>query len=283
MKRRKQQAPIVLDSVEALAAVDVAEVTYEKECVEIEGIVYPSSGSGWPRENCDYDVHCFQFAAWRRPGQALNKRKLTILRPVAKESNYFDDFPDYSIHRIRLLLSTDETRAVFDRLLPPGEPDEELLAFGEELRKPVIISTQVFGDLVLDRQLDWFEGSAMWNGEDITIHFHTDETQADESLSIDTALKTAEVLWANQAEWNRKAGDCAVEELLELKNDTWLQDDETPLSKEDFIERMVLESITFNRDGSFDFWHDDGDMFWGHSIEVAGNLRDGIKYANIAG
>ncbi len=91
------------------------------------------------------------------------------------------------------------------------------------------------------------------------------------------------MLWANQAEWNREVTDFPVKELLELKNDTWRQDDETPLTKEDFIERMVLESITLNPHGSFDFWYSDGDMFWGHSIEVAGNFREGIKYANIAG
>jgi hypothetical protein len=46
---------------------------------------------------------------------------------------------------------------------------------------------------------------------------------------------------------------------------------------------MILESIAFEADGDFTFWHDDGEMFRGHSIEVRGNLADGITDADIPG
>ena len=46
---------------------------------------------------------------------------------------------------------------------------------------------------------------------------------------------------------------------------------------------MKLESISVRNNGSFDFWHNDGDLFWGHSIQISGNLTDGPKRADIPG
>ena len=39
---------------------------------------------------------------------------------------------------------------------------------------------------------------------------------------------------------------------------------------------MTIESVTVYSDGEFEFWHSDGDLFWGHSIQVSGNLSDGL-------
>ena len=38
---------------------------------------------------------------------------------------------------------------------------------------------------------------------------------------------TAETLWSDQAKWNERVEQYAVKELLDLKNDTWLGDDES--------------------------------------------------------
>ena len=45
---------------------------------------------------------------------------------------------------------------------------------------------------------------------------------------------------------------------------------------------MKLQSIVFYPDGDFNFWYDDGDLFWGHSIAISGNL-EGLKDADIPG
>ena len=56
-----------------------------------------------------------------------------------------------------------------------------------------------------------------------------------------------------------------VDELLQNAND-WNQemekDGETPtITREQFMERMELESIEVMADGSFQFWFADGDIF----------------------
>jgi hypothetical protein len=46
---------------------------------------------------------------------------------------------------------------------------------------------------------------------------------------------------------------------------------------------MKLESITVHPDGRFEFWFDDGDLFWGHSIAVRGSLAEGPTEASVEG
>ena len=74
-----------------------------------------------------------------------------------------------------------------------------------------------------------------------------------------------------------------MKELLPLKNESWLSDDEAELTAMDFKARMELVSITVGDNGRFEFWHDDGDLFWGHAIQIDGNLRDGLTDAGISG
>jgi hypothetical protein len=269
----------------SLAAVDSADAAYDERCTIIEGVVSPSGQGGWSGRDSGYDVHCFAFAGWRRPGQPLVEREITLLRPVppsrdgqGREENIFERFPAYSIQRFSVLLSKDQTRAVVERALTIDTPDEALRLLSDRLRQPVIISTERFGDLVLNPRVDWFEGKARWNGKTISISFERDENKA-----IDDAVETAERLWSDQAGWKRKVDDFAVKKLLPLKNEAWLGEGERELTAKGFKARMELDSITVAADGRFEFWHDDGDLFCGHAIQISGNLKDGLTDADIRG
>jgi hypothetical protein len=269
----------------SLAAADVANVAYEDRCIIIEGVVSPRGQGGRAGRDVGYDIHSFAFAGWRRLGESLVERGLTLLRPVppsrggqSREENIFERFPACSIQRFSVLLSKDQTRAVVERALTIDKPDQALLQLSERLRLPVVLSTERFGDLVLNPRVNWFEGRAEWNGKTIDISFKKDEDER-----IAGALKTAEGLWSDHAAWKRKVDDFAVRKLLPLKNEAWLSEGERELTAMDFKARMVLVSITVRGYGRFEFWHDDGDLFWGHSIQVSGNLRDGITGADIPG
>lgn len=267
----------------ALHAVDgAADVVYDDCCVVIEGVVSPMGQCGWPGRENGYDVHCFGFAGWRRPDESLVECDLTLLRPVPpslggqnREENVFERFPPYSIARLSVLLSKDQKRAVVERALTIGEPDQELLLLSQRLRQAVEISTEHFGVLVLNRKINWFEGKAEWNGKRIDINFETDE-------GIGDAIKTAECLWSDQAIWKHQVDEFAVKELLPLKNESWLGEGESELTVNDFMGRMDLVSITVGGEGRFEFWHV-GDLFGGHAIEISGNLEAGITDADTPG
>ena len=267
--------PFKPPSVDKLASVDVADGEYNKDCEDIQGLVSPSSQGGWEGAG-DYKVHCFSLSAWRRVGGPLVRQELTVLRPAPDYE--WSAYPELTIHRLRVLLSKDQTRAVFANALKMAESDDELLAVAEELRKPVVIPTARFGNLTLDRSIGWFRGKVEWNRVLIEISFSSDDGK-----TIVDGLTTADALWNDQAGWKRKVDEYAVQELLPVKNDYWLDDDEEPLTPEQFKARMTLDSISLSSTGEFEFWHDDGDLFLGHSIQISGSLTDGLTRADIPG
>ena len=77
--------------------------------------------------------------------------------------------------------------------------------------------------------------------------------------------------------------DFCASKLLSLKNETWLEEDEEPLTKERFAEIITLKSIAAYSDGSLTLYFDDNDIFWGHSIVVYVRKNHVLYDANIAG
>jgi hypothetical protein len=197
---------------------------------------------------------------------------------VDANGDWFAAYPKLSIHRIQVLLSIDETRAIFVGKSSHEADLRQLTDVAAELGTTVVVKTERFGHLTLDRSIDWFEGTATWNGESVRIIFCTDE-----SHDISAGLKIAEKLWEQQTAWKQRVDDFAVQELLPIKNDSWLGDGEMPLTPAQFKSRMTLESISVAADGRIEFWHHDGDLFLGHSIQISGSLDEGLTQADIPG
>ena len=49
------------------------------------------------------------------------------------------------------------------------------------------------------------------------------------------------------------------------------------------MERMELDAVQISADGRFEFWFNDGDLFWGHAIHVTGALDQGPESAQMEG
>lgn len=268
---------IEFQTIEELLRVDRADCSYSTELVEVIGVVSHTGQSGWLTDH-EYEVHCFEFAAWRKVGSHLVKSDLTILRPVQKASECFSDFFDGTIHHLRLLLSVDQTRAIFSGRVSSSVNDSELQAIATELEQPVTIDTMEFGKLTLNRQIKWYEGYTKWRGRKIEIHL---ETEGDGN--VNPQLETAQQLMADEALWQDRIMSYAVDRLLETAN-RW---DDDPggnrITAPIFRKKIRLSSISISRKGGFEFWYSDGGMFGGHSISVRGSLSEGLFDAGISG
>ena len=106
---------------------------------------------------------------------------------------------------------------------------------------------------------------------------------ADSDTERAAALATAHALFAAQDDWQARVMAFAVEKLLALKNDVWLGEDETRFSARQFRKQLRLYSINVYADGRFEFWFEDGDLFWGHDVEIDGSLKGGLVSADLAG
>ena len=49
------------------------------------------------------------------------------------------------------------------------------------------------------------------------------------------------------------------------------------------MERLEPDAVQISGDDSFDFWFNDGALFWGHSIHVTGSLEGGPEKAEMEG
>lgn len=259
-----------------LAEADIADCDYETELSDIVGVVSPESQGGWPASD-DYEIHNFDFAAWRYADSDKLQPALTVLRPVPVDSDYFADFEEGDILRVRVLLSVDRSRAIVAEIADDNFDAPELAVVANELAQPVEMQTNRFGKLVLDRSINWFQGTVVWGGREVRISFDTDD-----DLDISGQLKTAQALFDAEQDWQRRIEAFAVKEKLSLAND-WRDEGVTPITEKEFLERMKLESISIQPDGKFEFWHNDGDLFYGHSIQISGSLEKGLTHSDIPG
>ena len=163
--------------------------------------------------------------------------------------------------------------------LPEPAFDPDLKAILEEQKKPVTFWEEGLGTFTLNRQVDWFETEVDWLGGQISLVFDAEEDRAE-------ALRKAKALLASAASWDKRVREYAADDLLASAND-WAEqmEDEEPqeITREQFMERMELESIEIRADGSFEFWFADGDMFYGHSIHVSGDMEHGPDDASMEG
>lgn len=224
------------------------------------------------------------LSGWKPLGGELRKSEMTVrkLVPEAEVRTVMAVMDSYDIVRLRARWSEDSVfgspQALLVEFLGKEDSDSELNSYSVELQQPVTFADPQFGRFTLDRRVNWYEATPDWCGSSIRL---TISAGAPEEM--EKSLAVARRLWAEQEDWKRKITDCATKKLLGLKNDNWLDENEPEVSEEGFAHKMALESISVEAGGAFEFWHDDGDLFWGHSILVSGNLADGPKDAGIHG
>jgi len=252
--------------------------------VDLLGVVDPGGATGSMFQGEERWTLKLKLEAWRIPGAEVQVSPLIVHRSVSKDelANFRGLITPYTVIRIRARVVPDAalggSAALLEEFIRIENSDKDLNDYATQLQKPVNHEDPVLGTFTLDRRISCFTGHANWNGNQISLHL-----SAREPGEIEAALKTAHSLWKSQNEWDRRIREYAVKALLPLKNKNWLAEDENAVTPDEFERRMALESVTVHPDGSFEFWHRDGDLFWGHSIQISGNLSEGPTGADIPG
>lgn len=288
------------DNQKAFELIDTSGSVYGGQLTEIEGLTASGGGGIYGSEDARFRVQIFSLEAWNIKGETtIRRQKLIVYRTIEPEKDdflndgsegseperdYFADIPGNSAVRLQVYLNEKRSRAILEsgEAIPLSE-DSAYNAVIEELGRTIEISTQTFGMLTFDRSDEIFYGEMDWNEDPVELLFYPAEGH-----DIARGLEAAETIWKSIAGWDGQAKQRAALELLEIKNENWLGEDEDgedeeALTAADFMDRMTLESISFLPDGDFTFHYDDGDLFWGHSIQVSGSLEKGITDALFQG
>jgi hypothetical protein len=208
---------------------------------------------------------------------------------IEEEIRVFKDFPDKNkrikgLNSLSIVKIKGEKTTYYERdliklfsVIETDSENNELDKILQERLKPVIFKSTYFGDFILDRGLNWFETKTKWLDNEISISLSVETVEASE------IEKYAIELFENQESWHTKFINKITSDLLELKNECWLSDNEEPLNATEFKQKIAIDSITFYEDGDFDVWFKDGGTFWGHHISIFGNLNGELGEADING
>ena len=144
----------------------------------------------------------------------------------------------------------------------------------DEIKKenmPNTVTIKNFGKFIYNKKLNAYKLFK----EEIEYYFSADNKEE---------LKKVKNIFSNieLTKFIGKAKEYTVNKLLELKNDLWLEEDEKEVTKKDFKDRMGFTNLYVFSE-SVNFYFDDDDLFWGHTIEVTANQNLEFIAANIVG
>jgi hypothetical protein len=168
--------------------------------------------------------------------------------------------------------------AWLEEFIDHGASDEQLQNFMADLQNPITLEHKTFGTFTFERNFGWYTARTKFQRTKVVL-----QLSAQEQSDAEAAAKVAQELFKNAAAWKKRILNYATDQLLSVKNDDWLDDDETPLTARQFKAALVLESVNASPDGNFTFWYSDGELFGGHGIEISGSLTDGPNDASIQG
>lgn len=226
---------------------------------------------------------------WREPGGPRRDEAIFVRRIVSDEpeiDRLVEALQPHTLVKLRVRLKEIAPGARFgllDELLDPPE-DAELAAIAAERAElervreaeqaagavaiePADVDDERFGKLRFDAALSRWATEARWSRRPVRLELpRLGQSDAADSLVVARTLFSQQKLWASRLV---KLIDT---DLLGLKNDTWLSEDERPFTARRFKTRIRLQAIQVFADGRFEFWFSDDDLFGGHDIRVTGRL-----------
>jgi hypothetical protein len=251
----------------------------------ISGVVKPYGVSGGRSAGETLWMLTCTLQPWRVAGGAIDERELLLRKQVdeAELALYQGIIQPYQVLHVHAELQPqgdDWLVADLIEIIHGHHADLELEEQAMALQVPVTTTTELFGEMTFDRGLSFYEGQATWGSQATKVQISV--TDIDQ---LAKPMQDAMALWAAQADWDARIRAKMIQELLPLKNESWMdeEEDETELTAEQFLARVQLESINIDPEGEFSFFYDDGDLFYGHVIIVSGTLSDGPTDATIAG
>ena len=130
------------------------------------------------------------------------------------------------------------------------------------------------GDVI---ELKWYAVRVVLWGHVIELTFEPDTV----SIGLGDFVQNVN----QQLDWLSRSkdlfDDVIKRDLLQLKNASWLDEDQPPMNAEEFLQSIRLTSINFTSHAAFSLDFDDGGLFEGHSFFVYVSSKGKVEKARI--
>ena len=210
------------------------------------------------------------------------------------ESGWGYDFEQYGIYRflVRKCIPKElqhfqkaviNNRYMLVKVLEENVQSDRLLELKAYLSKPFYIETP-YGQFKLDRSFSWFSANIELGEYGVNVSLETDE---DNGETAEGALQAFYKIIENFEKFDMRNKEFAAKYLLDLANE-WLEDDDREdkpeiITKDMFMKAIEISDMIISPDGSITLYYLDGDMFWGHVIEMDIESDGTCSNAHIAG
>ncbi|MGI5963541.1 MAG: DUF2262 domain-containing protein [Lawsonibacter sp.] len=275
----QEQQPTVQPKHPEAAALAAQFGTEEFEILAVTGA---NRFGGEKAPDASYWTATLPLTAWREGDGPIHQED-TCLMALADDTllEYLRRrAPKDSIIQARVRQGLEDHRFLLVGL-PTPIMDAELKVILDEQVKEISHWVEGLGTFTLNRSVNWFQADIEWLGQGIQL-VYDNGTEAEQK----SAQETAQILMSDQAHWDEVVRRYAADSLLSLAND-YVQNEGTeeeesqPVTREDFTQRMELDSLQVWGDDRFAFWFQDAELFWGHAIQVSGTLTGGPNNAQM--
>jgi len=153
--------------------------------------------------------------------------------------------------------------------LPEPAFDPDLKAIVEAQKAPVTVEDALLGTFTLNRGMKLFQNEVDWAEDTMVLCF---DEKADPEISL-TALWA---IWNERERWDAQARSRCADLLLDKANEFAAEEGE-PLSREEFMQRLIPDSLELLEEGDdFHIWYGDDGMLCGTSLEVSCSIALGV-------
>ena len=215
-------------------------------------------------------------------GERYSGKDAVLWEMTAEEHDtelYKNLFRGGIIYRIRA--SMQKINVVLYPIEILGEVDSEpfleqlYAAYVEERDRPVYLQTKLFGELLLNKRYNSFDGTFEFNGNKI-------EFSIDNGPDVSKILSKLEAFVKDFKAHDEEMRRFAAEKLTSLAN-KWADEEGDPhITEEQFASLLVPEGIEMRSSGKYFMYYTDGGAFDGQSVEVIGNSK-GLTKAQMTG
>ena len=212
------------------------------------------------------------ISSWKLKGESKARReKLIVFRSVKPTHNYFNEIPKFEIIEAEVFLNTEMKRAVMKSGKILLNPPKEMIDEKRYVEAQKFIKIEGVGSFEFDHEMQFYSRNINWLDKEITLIIDVEEQN-----EITDELNTLRRLLGNKEKYSQTVWEYAIEKILGLKNESWLNPEEKPMTKEEFMEKVELESIRIYREDGFEFgFNEREDIFNGGYFLISGTTKKG--------